>query len=55
LGVLELNRELVEVRAGLGVADTSGDSSTAGLGANNELAAGAFGVAALKSEDVEND
>ena len=55
MGVLELNRELVEVKAGLGVADTSDDSSAAGLGANNELAAGAFGVAALKSEDVEND
>ena len=55
LGVLELNRELVELGAGLGVADTSGASSTAGLGANNELAVGAFGVAALKSEDVEND
>ena len=55
LGVLELKRELVEVVAGLGVADTSGASSTAGLGANNELAAGAFEIAALKSEDVEKD
>ena len=55
LGVLELKRELVEVVAGLGVADTSDTSSAAGLGANSELAVGAFGVAALKSEDVEND
>jgi hypothetical protein len=39
LGVLELNRELVEVGAGLGVADTSVSSSTADLGAKSELVA----------------
>jgi hypothetical protein len=55
LGVLELNRELVEVGAGLGVADTSVSSSTADLGAKSELVVGGFGVAALKREDVEND
>lgn len=54
LGVLVLNNELVDA-AGLGVVDSSGSSSTAGLGANSEPAVEGFGVLALKREDVEND
>jgi len=55
LGVPELNKEFVEAGAAFGVAELSDTSSTAGLGANNELVVDDFGVLALKREEVEND